>query len=85
MKKNIVWWPAVVNKDHTDKYGGYDYFQYSRKTWEYWCKKHDVLFVPFEEPVEKDLFRFRVNQTQGTRFVALANSNCSNHKPPHKN
>ena len=36
MKKNIVWWPAIVNKDHTDKYGGYDYFQYSRKTWEYW-------------------------------------------------
>ena len=61
MKKNVVWWPAVVNKDHTDKYGGYDYFQYSRKTWEYWCERNDVLFIPFTKPVEKDLFRFRPN------------------------
>ena len=61
MKKNIVWWPAIVNKDHTDKYGGYDYFQYSRKTWEYWCERNDCLFVPFTEPVEKDLNRYRIN------------------------
>ena len=61
MKKNVVWWPAVVNKDHMDKYGGYDYFQYSKNTWEYWCEKNNVLFVPFEAPVEKDLFRFRIN------------------------
>jgi predicted O-methyltransferase YrrM len=61
MKKNIVWWPAVVNDAHKDKYGGYDYFEYSRKTWEYWCKKNDVLFIPFTEPVEKDLFKYRIN------------------------
>ena len=61
MKKNIVWWPAVVNKDHTDKYGGYEYFQYSRNTWEYWCERNNCLFVPFTESVEKDLNRYRVN------------------------
>tara|TARA_Y100000310_G_scaffold304312_1_gene343336 strand:+ start:24 stop:827 length:804 start_codon:yes stop_codon:yes gene_type:complete len=61
MKKNIVWWPAVINPEHSTKYGGYNYFDYSRKTWEYWCKKNDVLFVPFTEPVEGDLIRFRVN------------------------
>ena len=61
MKKNVIWWPAVKNKDHSDKYGNFDYFEYSRKTWEFWCKKNDVLFVPFEEPVEEDLFKFRVN------------------------
>ena len=60
-KKNIVWWPAVVNSGHIDKYGGYDYFQYSKNTWKYWCKKNDCLFIPFEEPVEKDLNRFRIN------------------------
>ena len=53
-KKNVVWWPAVRNPDHDDKFGGYEYFQYSRNTWEYWCKKNDVLFVPFEEPVEQE-------------------------------
>ena len=61
MKKNVVWWPAVVNEEHKDKYGGYEYFEYSRKTWEYWCERNDVLFVPFTEPVEKDLFKYRVN------------------------
>jgi len=61
MKKNVVWWPAVVNTEHTDKYGGYEYFQYSRKTWEYWCERNDCLFVPFTEPVEEDLFRYRIN------------------------
>ena len=61
MAKNVVWWVGVKNEDLADKYGGFDYFEYSRKTWEYWCKKNDVLFVPFEEPVEKDLFKFRVN------------------------
>ena len=29
MKKNVVWWPAIVNEEHKDKYGGYDYFEYS--------------------------------------------------------
>ena len=61
MKKNIVWWPAVVNEIHMSKYGGYDYFQYSRKTWEYWCERNDCIFVPFTEPVEEDLFRYRIN------------------------
>ena len=61
MKKNVVWWPAIVHKENAHKYGNYDYFEYSRKSWEYWCKKNDVLFVPFEDPVEKDLFKFRVN------------------------
>ncbi len=61
MSKNVVWWIGVKNEDAASKYGNFDYFQYSRKTWEYWCKKNNVLFVPFEEPVEKDLHRFRVN------------------------
>ena len=34
MKKNIVWWPAIINLEHKDKYGGYDYFEHSRKTWD---------------------------------------------------
>ena len=60
-KKNVVWWPAVINPEHDDKYGGYDYFKYSRNSWEAWCNRNDVLFVPFEEPIEKDLHGFRVN------------------------
>ncbi len=61
MKKNVIWWPAVKNKDHNDKYGNFDYFEYSRKTWEFWCEKNNVLFVPFEEPVEQNLHDYRIN------------------------
>ena len=61
MKKNVVWWPAIVNESHVDKYGGYNYFQYSKNTWEYWCKRNDCLFVPFTEPIEEDLVKYRVN------------------------
>ena len=43
------------------KYGGYDYFQYSKNTWEYWCERNDCFFVPFTKPVEEDLFRYRIN------------------------
>jgi hypothetical protein len=60
-KQNVVWWIGIKNEELSDKYGGFDYFEYSRKTWESWCKKNDVLFVPFEEPVEENLFKYRVN------------------------
>ena len=37
--KNVIWWVGIVNPEHKEKYGGYDYFEYSKKTWEYWSKK----------------------------------------------
>ena len=61
MSKNVVWWIGVKNEELSDKYGNFEYFEHSRKTWEYWCKKNDVLFVPFEEPIEDDLTEFRIN------------------------
>ena len=48
MKKNVIWWPALKNPNHLDKYGGFDYYEYSRKSWEYWCKKNDwVIFAKY--------------------------------------
>jgi len=60
-KKNIIWWTGIVNPDHNDKYGGFDYLEYSRKSWEFWCKRNGCEFVAFTEPVESDLMKFRVN------------------------
>ena len=68
MKKNVVWWPALNNPNHSEKYGGFSYFEHSRKAWEYWCEKNDVLFVPFTEPVENDFTKFRP-QWQKCLFV----------------
>ena len=61
MKKNVIFWVGVKNKTYSEKYGGWDWMDISRKTWEYWCKKHDVIFFPFEKPIDKDLIKYRIN------------------------
>jgi hypothetical protein len=59
MKKNVIWWPALTNPDHLKKYGGFEYYEYSRKSWEYWCKKNNCIFVPFTNPIENDFTQYR--------------------------
>ena len=68
MKKNVIWWPALKNPNHLDKYGGFEYFEYSRKSWEYWCEKNNCIFVPFTNPIENDFIEYRP-QWQKCLFV----------------
>ena len=58
MKKNVVFWIGVKNEKYSEKYGGWDWMDISRKTWEYWCERNDCEFVEFTEPVEKDLKKY---------------------------
>ena len=30
-KKNVVWWTGITNPDHNEKYGGFKFFEYSKK------------------------------------------------------
>ena len=41
--KNVIFWVGVKNQTYSEKYGGWDWMDISRKTWEYWCEKHDVI------------------------------------------
>jgi len=52
MAKNVLFWIAVNSKDPylNDKHGGFLYQDISRKSWEYWCKKNDTIFFPYETP-----------------------------------
>ena len=61
MSKNVIFWVGVKNQQYSEKYGGWEWMDLSRKTWEYWCKKHGVIFFPMEKPIEEDLTRFRIN------------------------
>ena len=61
MKKNVIYWIGVVNPDHNDKYGNFDYFEYSKNTWKHFCKRFDYHFVELNKPIEDDLFKFRIN------------------------
>ena len=61
MKKNVVFMACVVNKEKTEKYGGFEYFNYAIKTWKYWCKKNNCKFVLFDSPFKKDTKKYRIN------------------------
>ena len=60
MKKNVVFWCAVNNAEHADKYDSFKWFEYSRQSWQYWCKKHDIIFYEYTTPSETDLIAHRV-------------------------
>ncbi len=89
MKKNVIYWIGVVNPDHKDKYGDYNYFEYSKNTWKHFCKRFNCHFVEVNAPVEKDLFKFRINwqkiifvfdelEKRGIKYdqIALVDSSC---------
>ena len=59
--KNVIFWVGVKNQTYSEKYGGWEWMDISRKTWEYWCEKHDVIFFPFEKPIDQDLIKYRIN------------------------
>lgn len=63
--KNIVLWVGVKSTDENVikkwKYGNYDWMDYSRRTWEYYCKKHGFIFIPYEKTSNPDILKYKVN------------------------
>ena len=60
MKKNVVFWCAVNNPDHNDKYDSFKWFEYSKQSWKYWCDNNDVIFFEYSKPNLPDLIAHRV-------------------------
>ena len=60
--KNVVFWTGVKNEapNMVEKYGGYEWMDISKKSWEYWCEKNDCIFYHYDKPSENDLKEFRV-------------------------
>jgi hypothetical protein len=56
MKKNIVFWIGVRSQDLLlqEKHGGFKYLDISKQSWEYWCKKNDVIFYEYNSTSEQD-------------------------------
>jgi hypothetical protein len=59
-KKNVVFWCGVNNPEHAAKYDSFKWFEYSKKSWQYWCSKHDVIFFEYTTPAIPDLIAHRV-------------------------
>tara|TARA_Y100000004_G_C8952962_1_gene429447 strand:- start:2058 stop:2885 length:828 start_codon:yes stop_codon:yes gene_type:complete len=55
-KKNVIFWIGIKSQDPLlqEKHGGFKYLDVGRKSWEYWCKKNDVIFFPYETPSLED-------------------------------
>ncbi len=60
MKKNVVFLACVKNPNHHEKYGGWEWMEYSKKTWEHYCNRHDCELIIYDTPSESDMARFRV-------------------------
>lgn len=54
--KNVVFWVGVKSQDPLlqKKHGGFKYLDISKESWEYWCKKNDVIFYEYNNPLMKD-------------------------------
>ena len=56
MKKHVLFWVGIKseNKHLREKHGNFKYLDISRKCWEYWCNKNDVIFFPYETSSSTD-------------------------------
>jgi len=47
--KNVVFWVGIKSDAPLvlEKHGNFEYFEYSKKTWQYWCKKNGVRFYEY--------------------------------------
>lgn len=65
MNKNYVFWIGVLPTDDRVsarfKYGNFEWMQYSKNTWQYWCRKNGVEFVHYDMCAQPDLMRYKVN------------------------
>tara|TARA_R110001592_G_scaffold5129_8_gene28501 strand:- start:3837 stop:4655 length:819 start_codon:yes stop_codon:yes gene_type:complete len=50
--RNVLFWVGIKSTEQylIDKHGGFKYLDVSRKSWEWWCEKNDVIFFPYETP-----------------------------------
>ena len=60
MSKNVLFWIGVKSKDSLmqEKHGEFKYLDVGRKSWEWWCKKNDVIFLPYEQATEMGYSKF---------------------------
>jgi len=60
MKHNVVFWTGIKNESLSTKYGGFDWMDYSKQSWQYWCDKHNIKLVVFDQPYS-DISLHRAN------------------------
>ena len=61
-KKNVLFWVGVKSEDPhlQNKHGGFKYLDISKKCWELWCEKNDIVFFEYNTPSEPDTLAHKV-------------------------
>ncbi len=56
MAKNVLFWVGIKSENPhlREKHGDFKYLDISKPCWEWWCKKNDVIFFPYEKTTESD-------------------------------
>ena len=58
--KNVLFLTSVKKKMFDEKYGGYEWMDISKMSWEYWCHKNNVELYIYDTPTFDDISKFRV-------------------------
>tara|TARA_R110002020_G_scaffold537_5_gene2722 strand:+ start:5502 stop:6308 length:807 start_codon:yes stop_codon:yes gene_type:complete len=61
-KKNVLFWCGVKSEDAhlRKKHGNFEYLDLSKKCWQYWCQKNDVIFFEYHSTSESDTSAHKV-------------------------
>ena len=64
--KNIIFWIGVRSDNELlrKKHGDFKYLDISKKCWQWWCKKHDVIFYEYHTSSETDTEAHRATWTR---------------------
>ena len=59
--KNIVILPIFIPQDpNLHKFGGWEWMEYSKQAWQYWCDKHGYQLVIYDSPRIEDTTSFKI-------------------------
>lgn len=62
--KNVLFWCGVEGNDvikEKYRYDNYEWMNYSKKTWEYWCDKNNVRFVHYNKTSLYNHLKYKIN------------------------
>jgi hypothetical protein len=62
--KNVLFWCGVKGNEEVKnkfKYDDYSWMEYSKITWEYWCRKNNVIFLHYDKTSLEDQMKYKIN------------------------
>lgn len=80
--KNVLFWCGVKAEDSVrDKYryGDFSWMEYSKLSWQYWCKKNDVVFLHYDKTSKPDQLKYKINWQRWLDIIPFVESNVPNY------